>query len=196
MDGKGAMMRRLVWSGLLLCSLFLSISVVKASGAQEKGPDLKKIKEEIGLMESVLNEGLQQNFSGTFVLLDKARGAYLPKYGVTFSFEVNLIPSSGMGPFTPPPSPEALKVQQKATAQRREQAKALAEKTLADFGHTLSALDPKEFVTIVIHTVDIQPSGLAKGTIVIQCDKQMIDAYRANSMDLGTFLRKLTLVEY
>jgi hypothetical protein len=189
------MKRRLIWTAPGFCALLL-LAAASMNGAQKEKTDLKKIREEIGVLESVLNEGLNQSFGGAFGYLDKARGAYLPGFGVAFSFEINLAPSGTGTPFSPRPTPESLRAQRETAARRREDAKALAQKTLADFGHSLTALDPKESVAIVIHTVGVQPDGVEKNTIVIQCDRQLIDSYRANSIDRATFVRKLSVVGY
>jgi hypothetical protein len=189
------MKRALRMAAPALCA-FLFLAAGEMTSAQRVKTDLKKMKDEIGILESVLNEGLDQNFGGTFGYLDKARGAYLPGFGVAFSFEVNLAPSSTGGPFGPPPTAETVKAQRETAARRKEDAKILAEKTLADFGHSLSMLDAKESVAIVIHTVGVQVQGVEKNTIVVQCDRQLIDSYRSNSIDRATFLRRLTVVEY
>jgi len=188
-------MRNSIWLALGL-SVFFVLSNGSVAEAQKGSTDLKKVREEMELLETVLNQSLTQSFGGPFGYLDKVRGVYLPGFGVAFAFEVNLTPSNITGPFSGPPSPEALRAQGKETIRRREQAKTLAQKTIADFGHTLDALAPKESVAIVIHTVAAQPEGVERDTVVIQCEKQLIDSYQANAIDRATFLRELTVVEY
>jgi hypothetical protein len=188
-------MRNPIWLALGLSALVV-LSNSSLAGAQKGKTDLKKVRQEMELLESVLNQGLTQSFGGPFGYLEKVRGVYLPGFGVVFSFEVNLTPSNIAGPFSGPPSPEALRAQGKEAARRLEDAKAMAEKTLADFGHTLDALGPTESVAIAIHTVAAQPEGVVRETVVVQCEKQLIDSYEAKSIDRATFLRDLVVVEY
>ena len=188
-------MKTSTWLSLGLCT-FLALGAASPVRAQKGKPDLKKVRDEIGIVQSVLDQSLAQAFGEPFGYLEKAKGAYLPGFGVVFSFEINLTPSSDLGPFNGRPTVAGLKAQREDAARRLEKAKAVAETTLADFGHTITDLDSRDSVAIVIYTVAVQPSGLDKGTIVIQCDKQLLDAFRANSIDRTAFLRKLSVVEY
>jgi hypothetical protein len=128
--------------------------------------------------------------------LEKVRGVYLPGFGVVFSFEVNLTPSSIAGPFSSRPSPEDLIAQGKEATRRIEVAKTMAERTLADSGHRLDVLAPMDSVAIANHTVAVQQEGVVRDTVVIQCTKQLIDSYETKAIDRAAFLRELTIVEY
>jgi hypothetical protein len=176
--------------------LVLAGSFVQAGSAPQKD-ELKKLKDEIGLMDSVLNQSISQAFATPFGVLDDARGAYLPGYGVVIDFELNLSPASAsMGPFSSPPTPQQERARLEEETRRGGQAKELAEKVLADFGHTLSDLPPRESVAIVIHTVAVREQGLQRSVIIVQAAKESIDQYRANAIDRAAFLRKLEIVEY
>src|SRR5438309_813545 len=113
--------------------------------ADQEKTDIGKMREQIRMMESVLNTSLTQSFPGPFAYLDGARGAYLPGYGVVFTFELNLSAQRGMpsGPFGVS-APLSAKQRAEEEKQRREQAKAMAQKVIADFGHTLEQLGASE----------------------------------------------------
>ncbi len=180
---------------LTLCGALLMATSVVMSAQQEK-PDLRKLREEIGLLESVINERLAQTFGSPFGYLDKARGAYLPGYGAVFTLDVSLTPLQSLGPFTPTPTPERERARREEETRAREKARAMPERILADFGHTLSHLAPNESVAIIIHTVSVQQEGVQKGAIIVQATKQLIDEYRASTVDRATFVRKLQVLEY
>lgn len=174
----------------------LAGSFMQAGSAPQKD-ELKKLKDEIGLMDSVLNQSIAQTFSTPFGVLDDSRGVYLPGYGVVLDFELNLSPTSAsMGPFSPVLTPQQERARQEQEVRRSAQAKELAEKVLADFGHTLSDLPPRESVAIVIHTVAVRERGLERSVIVVQASKEAIDRYRSNAIDRAAFLRQLEIVEY
>lgn len=188
-------MRRLTWAALSLFAILLLGSAVRVT-PQESKDNLKKLKEEIGLLGSVINESLAQNFGGPFGILDKARGAYLPGYGVVFSFEVTLTPMQFASPFAPPLTPERERALRAEETRRREQARAVADRALVDFGHALSQLAPNESLAIIIHTISVRERGLERATIVVHAGKQLMDDYHAKVIDRTTFVRKLGVTEY
>lgn len=188
-------MRNSLWLTLGLSALFV-LGNGPGADAQKGRTDLKKVREEMDVLESVLDQSLTQSFGGPFGYLEKVRGIYLPSFGVVFSFEVNLTPLSIAGPFSGRPSPEDLIAQGKEATRRTEEAKTMAERTLADSGHRLDALAPMESVAIAIHTVAVQQEGVVRSTVVIQCTKQLIDSHESKAIDRAAFLRELTIVEY
>ncbi len=171
------------------------IAALLASAAfatdQDKA-NLVRVREQIRVFESVLDGSLNQNFPGPFAYLDKARGAYLPGYGVIFTFEVSLSRPASLFDTQPTDKSRRDEAQQRRTA-----AKDLAEKALADFGHTMtSLLGASESVGIVIHTSNVTPQGLEKATIVVRAQKHDIDQFRANAITRDAFMKGLEVLEY
>lgn len=181
---------------LVLLALLVASAVPGFGAPASQAPQLQKIKEEIGLFESVLNQAIAQTFSGPFGLIDRARGAYLPGYGAVLDFELNLSPSSNLGPFASLPTAQELKQRHATELRRRQQALELAERVLAQFGPSITDLGPQESVAIVIHTVALGEHGLEHSVIVVQASKKTMDAYRANAMDRAAFLKQLAVLEY
>jgi hypothetical protein len=179
----------------VLIGILVPWSSVVANAQPEK-PDLGELRKQIELFESVLNQSLKQGFGGPFDTLDRAQGAYLPGYGVVFSFEVNLSQVVNMGPFNPSPTPKREAAQRAEELRRRDKAKALAEEVLAKFGQTLSLLSPNESVAVIIQMAAAHPDKLERSTIVVSVDKKSIDERQANTIDRPQFARKLTTTEY
>src|SRR3974377_1024281 len=95
-----------------LVVLLLMASACSALASDIDKQSLTKMRDQIGVFESVLNQNLSPTFPGPFGYLDKARGAYLPGYGLVFTFEVNLNPRPQLGPFGgPPPQSDAQRVE-------------------------------------------------------------------------------------
>jgi hypothetical protein len=180
----------ILWIAVLLCCGSL------ASNAPQGKTNLAEVKKGIELFDSVLNQSLAQAFGGPFETLDRARGAYLPGYGVVFSFEVNLTPLQNLGPFSPAPSPKTEQVQREEEIRRRDKSKNTALEVLGNYGQALGQLAPDESITIVIYTVAAHPSKVDRSTIVISADKKLLDARVSHAIDQAHFVQKLSITEY
>ena len=166
-----------------------------ANSPQEKA-NLPELKKGIELFESVLNQSLAQTLGGPFETLDRARGAYLPAYGVVFSFEVNLTPLQSLGPFGPAPTPKTEQAQREEEVRRREKAKSVAQQTLGNFGQSLSPLAANESATIIIYAVAAHPGKIERSTIIVSAEKKLLDARVSGSLDQAHFIQKLSTTEY
>jgi len=180
---------------LLLLGIFLGASSSALCSPQDK-PNLAELKKSIGLFESVLNQSLAQTFGGPFETLNGARGAYLPGYGIVFSFEVNLTPLQSLGPFSPAPTAKGEQAQREEEVRRREKAVNLSEQVLGDFGQTFNQLNPGESVTIVIHTAAAHPGKIERSTIVLSAEKKLLDARLSRAINQEHFVQKLSKTEY
>src|ERR1051325_6836052 len=186
-------MKRISKSFVLL--LLLTASACSAIAADVEKPNLPKLREQIGVMESVLNQNLSQAFPGPFGYLDKARGAYLPGYGLVFTFEVNLNPRpASLGPFGVDPV-QSGKERMAAIRKNRQVALDLSQRVLADFGHTLEVTSD-EWVTIVVQGAAVGPQGMEKSTLVVRAQKRDIEQFRSNAIDRTAFLNRIAVVEY
>lgn len=179
-----------LWLAVLLCGGSL------ASGARQVKTNLAEVKKGIELFQSVLNQSLAQAFGGPFETLDHASGAYLPGYGIVFSFEVNLTPLNNAGLFAPPQTPKNEQAQHEAELRRRDKAKQVAFDVLGNYGQAFAELSPDEFVTIVIHTVAAHPSKIDRSTMVLSADKRLLDLRISRSIDQAHFVQKVTITEY
>ena len=175
--------------------LLLVASACSALATDVPKQELGKYRAQIGVLESVLNQNLSQAFPGPFGYLDKARGAYLPGYGMVFSFEVNLNPQPpSLGPFGgPPPQTEA---QRAAAIKKNHQAALdLTERVLADFGHTLE-IGADEYVAVIVQSATAGPQGIERSTVVVRAQKRDIDQLRANAINRADFMTRISVLEY
>jgi len=176
--------------GIVFCGAGL------ASNSPQAKPNLPQVRKGIELFESVLNQSLTQAFGGPYETLDRARGAYLPGYGVVFTFEVSLTPLQRLGPFSSPPAPKSEQAEREDETRRHDKAKSVAEDVLGNYSQALADLPPEESVTIVIYTVAAHPSKVDRSTIVISADKKLLDARLGRSLDQAHFVQKLSVTEY
>jgi len=178
-----------------LLGMLLSLGWTGAK-AQKTKPDLEELKKQIELFETVLNQSLTQAFGGPFDTLEKGRGAYLPGYGVVFTFEVSLSKWQNLGPFSAPSTPKSEELQREEENRRRDKAKVVAQQVLTNFGQILRQLSPDESIAVIIQTVAAHPSKVERSTIVFSAEKSLIDQRQNNSIDPTEFVRKLTTTEY
>jgi hypothetical protein len=189
------MMRKLQFPLILILGAALGASGWARNSPQSRA-NLAELKRGIELFESVLNQSLAQTFGGPFETLNRTRGAYLPGYGVVFSFELNLTPLQDLGPFSQAPTPKEEKTQREEESRRRERAISVVEQTLGDYGQSLSMLGAGETVGIVIHTVAAHPGKIERSTIVLSADKNLLVARLNHSIDQAHFVQKLAKTEY
>jgi len=189
------MMRLRQLQVILLLWVFFGASS-RALGAPQDKPNLAELRKSIELFESVLNQSLAQEFDGPFQTLRGARGAYLPGYGVVFSFEVNLTPLQNLGPFSTAPTAKEEQAQREMEVRRREKTLSVAEKVLGDFGQTLNQIPPGQFVTIVVHTDAAHPGKIKRSTMVLSAEKKLLDARLSHAISQERFVQKLSKTEY
>jgi hypothetical protein len=186
---------KIIGSVILLFAMALSAGSARTAGPEPQ--NLTRLREEIRVLESVLNENLNQTFPAPFAYLDKARGAYLPGYGVVFTFEVNLNPQPpALGPFGPERAAPSARDRAEEAKKHRQAALDMSERVLADFGHSLEQLGDDETIAIVIHGAAVGQQGIEKSTTVVRAQKRDIDQFRANTIDRAAFLRRLQVLEY
>jgi hypothetical protein len=163
----------------------------KSGGSQ----NITRLRDEIRVLESVLNQNLTQAFPAPFAYLNAAHGAYLPGYGVIFTFEINLSRPS-MGPFEGSPTAATERAKREEARRKFDQAKELSQRVLADFGHTLDQLGPDESVAVIVYGSAATAQGVEKSTAVLRVAKKDVDQYRANALDRAGFLSKVQTLEY
>ena len=193
--GRERLMHQRQFLRVVVLGALLSASGWAGHSGQDK-TNLAGLKKGIEVFESVLNQNLAKAFGGPFETLDRARGAYLPGYGVVFAFEVNLTPLEDLGPFAPAPTARDEQAERQEEVRRGMKAKGVAEEVLGTFGQTLGSLTPDESVTIVIHTVAAHPGKIERSTIVLSAPKKLVDERFSHLIDQTEFVRKLSTTEY
>jgi len=128
--------------------------------AQPGGMDAAALKAQIGVMEAVINETLAQTFAPPFGVLEKAKGSYLPDFGVVFSLEVNLYPLRAPSPFNLRPlTQEELEKARKAKVDRIEKIKQTVPRLLADHASALRELSANDSIAVAVHLFYYQAEG-------------------------------------
>ncbi|HKS96688.1 MAG TPA: hypothetical protein VJV74_11245 [Terriglobia bacterium] len=148
------------------------------------------------VFEAVINQSVSQTFAPPFGLLEKAKGAYLPDFGVVFSLEVNLYPTRMPSPFdTRPLSRTEVETARKTKVERIETIKKSVPRLLADHAAALHDVGADETVAVVTHFFEVQADGGLPSQVVIEVKKSDLDQYVDKKLSYEQLLGKMKIVE-
>ncbi|MBI3939528.1 MAG: hypothetical protein HY315_01720 [Acidobacteria bacterium] len=177
---------QIAWSlGLLAC-----FPVLLRGG---NAIDYRLMRNEIQIFENILQTAIKNEFSHPLALVHEPRGAYLPGYGVNFTFLLNVNRDEVNTPFG---------VKRFGAARpRAEKIRAVREimlKLLGDFGNALTQLGMEENFTITAHLEDrtaLVPSE-AEQVLVFRVGKKTLSDYGARKIDVKQFRDHVETIEY
>jgi len=165
------------------------------SGASVYRPDYASISREIRSFEAVSDKTIKSAFSGEFVLTGKTKGAYLPGYGVTFSFTVNIYRAALSTPFGTV-QPQDLTKDEKL--RRIEDVKEKVSRALLENGQYLKQVRMDDWITIEGFFEDRDFAGepnQSKTVILSVLKKDLDEACRADDR-WKEFKLRMKTVEY
>lgn len=184
----------------LLWALVFSFPTPSFSGNQEAAEtrlDYASARESIQKFEDVINGIVTSNFSSSpFAVVQKAKGAYLQGYGVSFTFLINIHRAVINTPFGKVHSGPV--VSSEIKAQRIEELKEKLIQTLQDSGDSFQQLRKDEHVTIVAFVEDRNFPGEpnANKTIVMSALKKDLDELGHRNDRSKEFKQRMKIVEY
>lgn len=166
-------------------------------GGAETGPNSTALKAQMKILEAVINETMGQTFSPPFGLLEKAKGTYLPSFGVVFGLEVNLYPVRIPNPFDLRPlSKEELAKARKVKLERIQTIEQAVPRLLADHASTLREIGPDESIAVVVHLFHLQAEGESLPTqIIMEVKKSDLDQYWDKKLSYDRLREKVTVLE-
>ena len=183
---------------LFLMAPLLPAQSVKSpqSGADAK-VDFNLTRREIQNVEGVINSVINSTFSSSpFALAQKARGAYLPGYGIAFNFLVNIHRAVINTPFGDSRRyPEILPEEKK---RKIEEIKEKLVRVLADYGDGLRQVRKDESVTIVAFIEDrnFPDEENQNKTIVLRAYKRDLDDLARKENRWRELKQRMEIIEY
>jgi hypothetical protein len=166
------------------------------SSSSEYRPDYPSMRRDIQNFEAVANTTILSAFNGeSSVLTGKARGAYLPGYGVTFSFTVNINRGALTTPFGTVQTQD-LTPEQKL--RRIEDVKDKLSRALLENGERLKQVRVEDWITIAGFFDDRNFPGepnLSKTVILSVLKKDLNEAIRSEDR-WKEFKLRMKTVEY
>src|SRR5437867_11609483 len=159
--------------------------------------DLNLARREIQKVEGVINNVINSTFSNSrFALAQKAKGAYLPGYGVMFNFLVNIHLAVIETPFgNTPRYPEMMPEEKK---KRIEEIKEKLVRVLFDHGEGLRQVRKDESVTIVAFVEDrnFPDEESQSKTIVLRSYKKDLDELARKENRWKELRQRMEIIEY
>ncbi len=184
-------------SSARLIALAACLALIQPLAAQTGSSNLSALKGEMKVFEAVINETMVQTFAPPFGLLEKAKGAYLPGFGIVFSLEVNLTPVRPLSPFNMQPlSKEELAKAQKMRRERLGVIKTAVPRLLADHGGGLRDVSSDESVAVVVHLFPLPyEDEKLPSQIVLEVKKSDLDQYSERKLSYAEFEKKVSVLE-
>ncbi len=160
--------------------------------------DYAATRQDIQRFESAVNEVVFSTFSASsFAVVQKAKGAYLEGYGVSFAFLVNIHRAVVNTPFG-----EVIRSRGEATPElkkrRIEELKEKLIRVLQNNGDIFRQLPGEDWVTIVAYIEDRNFPGepSENKTIVMSALKKDLDEFGNRSERLKEYKQRIKIVEY
>lgn len=190
--------RKTLAGGLALGAALLALVSTFSVQAQTSPPNLAALKEQMSVLEAVIDKTMEQTFARPFGLLQQTKGTYLPGFGVVFNLQVNLYPVRVPNPFAPQPLSQAeIEKARKIKQERIETIKQAVPRLLADHAGSLRELGDEESLAVVVHLFHFQAEGERLPTqLVLQLKKADLDEYAAGRLSfegLGGRMKVLAL---
>jgi len=159
--------------------------------------DYAATRREIQYFEGILNDVISMTFrSSPFALVQKPKGVYLPGYGVTLSFLINIHRAVLNTPFGE--VRQGADITPELKKRRMEDLKEKLIKVLLDNGDSLRQLRKDEFVTIVAFFEDrnFPDEPNENKTLVLSVQKKDLDELAHKDDRWKEFKQRMRIVEY
>lgn len=185
---------RLLRNGVAAIAFCLIAAAPRPLEAQ--AADYSRTQQEIARFEMAVNGAVGALFSSSpFAVVQKAKGAYLPDYGVSISFLVNIHRAVINSPFGQLRSRNGVSPETKR--QRIEELKEKLIRVLQDNGGTLNELRGKERLTIIVYVEDRNFPDEPRGnrTILLSVLKKDLDELGRKGR-LNELKQRVKIVEY
>jgi hypothetical protein len=181
--------------------LLFSVLALPFGGANQDGADTRidyrLAQQDILKFEQVVNDVINSTFSSSpFAVVQKAKGAYLPGYGISLTFLVNIHTAMINTPFGQVQRRE--KISPELKRKRIEELKEKLVRLLQDNGGDFRQLQLEDTVTIVAFIEDRnfpdEPS--ANKTIVLSAVKRDLDELGRKADRMKDFRQRMKIIEY
>jgi len=181
------------------CLVVLFLALFTQLSAQQ-GYNLALIKRDTQIFEQIIEEVLKQNFNTPFALTAEPKGAYLQGYGVTFSFQLNLNRATIRTPFGEMKSAKSAATSPQKRS-KEDQVRIVMDSMidcLADYGHTVKQLSPRDRISIHAHVIDRNELDPARSVtvLVLTVLKDDIDQLSARKLSLERFKQRVHVLQY
>jgi hypothetical protein len=196
-NGVKTSVKRAAAALALLC-FFSGALAAQSRGFRHKianeNVDYAAMRPDILRFEVALNEAIVTYSRGPFSVVNRAKGAYLPGFGINFTFLIDVQRAILGMPFG------EIRRKQATTEQKKQWIEDLKERLIRlmqEKGNGFQQLRREDYVTIVAFLDDrsfLEPS--ANKTIVLRVPKKDLDELGKNRDQLPEFKQRIKIFEY
>lgn len=184
---------------LLVLVLCLLLAPLAASAVPPPpAPDNAALKRQMQELERVLNNTLSHMFGDRpFAVLQEAKSAYIPGFGVVAHMELNLYPMRFVWPFSPQPySPKELKTEHEQKIVRLKELRlALRDLLVAQAGN-LTQLSDEESLAVIVHFYNQREYPEIPGQLVVQARRQALLTLQGRKAEPAEWAKVIASWEY
>ncbi len=187
----------IIMSAALTCAQVRAQAVTGSQGAGEVKLDPAQIRLEIRNFETVLNNAVTATFSSSpFALVQKVKGVYLPGYGMSFTFLINIHRAMVSTPFGEVKRGEAVTPEQKK--RRIEELLNKLAVGLQENGGSFRQLRKDESVTIVAFIEDrnFPDEANQNKTVLLSATERDLEEFAGQTNRFQEFKQRVKTVEY
>ncbi len=187
----------IMMSAALVC---VQAGVQGATGSQGSGEvrlDPAQIRQEIRNFETVLNNTVAATFSSSpFALVQKVKGVYLPGYGMSFTFLINIHTAMVNTPFGTVKRGEVVTPEQKK--RRIEELLSKLTAGLQENGGGFRQLRKDESVTIVAFIEDrnFPDEANQNKTVLLSATEHDLEEFAGQTNRFQEFKQRVKTIEY
>lgn len=180
-----------------------ALDLARAGGSRrdgtQQGIDLQALKAQLEAFQTAINQEIAREFTQPFVLLQDAKGTYLPGYGAIFHLEVNLHPLRSLNMFNLKPyTEEELQQARKAKLEKLGELKTRLSALLLEHGAKLTAVPADQNVAMVVHLFNMpseRGEGLPTQLVMETSRKALLEAQKAGTA-AAEFEKRQSFLEF
>jgi hypothetical protein len=189
--------------GFFVCAVWIlacataALSFGPIQGTADPKIDYSMAHEDIGKFEMVINDVINSTFgANSFAVVQRAKGAYLPGYGISLSFLINIHRAVVNTPFGQVRSRADITPETKK--RRIEELKEKLIRALQENGDTFRQLRKDDYVTIIAFFEDrnFPDEPNENKTIVMSAFKKDLDEFGHKNDRFKEFKQRMKIVEY
>jgi hypothetical protein len=192
-------MKKLLLSGFLAGAFIVMVAGSRAQTPAAAKVDLPALRMQVQQFSNMLNRDLQTMTEHPFAMLQDAKGIYLPRYGVVFHMEMNLVPMRTLSAFDVRPyTPQELEQARQTKLERIRQLKERLSNLLRERGGELSALPADQSVGVVVHLFNL-PSERTEGLptqLVVEVSRGAIADAKMRAATAEEFRSKVSFLDF
>jgi hypothetical protein len=184
-------------SAVLMCAQSRAQAVTGSQAAGEVRLDPAQIRMEIRNFETVLNNAVTAAFSSSpFALVQKVKGVYLPGYGMSFTFLINIHLGMIRTPFG-----EVKRGETVTPEQKKRRINELLDKLamgLQENGNSFRQLRKEELVTIVAFVEDrnFPDEANQNKTVLLSATERDLEEFAGQASRFQEFKQRVKTIEY